>query len=278
MAACAADALDAVCAEHAAAATDLARIDLPADVELPPIEADLQRLLQAAKRPASAAVLQSALERVRAESKARKVAAAIESASAMNVPVPRSEPPPPVKLATSIAPAEETFTKFASYAWDQSAKWVKIYLTVGGGSTPSAAQAGDASNAPQVNVHFGASSLTVEVRRAGAGARNQRLAMPALGGPIVADKCTWQLKDGGTLLVKMRKEADGIEWGSLDDSAARKAREHEARLEQNKDKSTAELLAEMYADADEEGKAGLAKAWEDGREAREGRKRVGGSV
>ena len=46
MAACAADALDAVCAEHAAAATDLARIELPDDVELPPIEADLQRLLQ----------------------------------------------------------------------------------------------------------------------------------------------------------------------------------------------------------------------------------------
>ena len=37
-------------------------------------------------------------------------------------------------------------------------------------------------------------------------------------------------------------------------------------------KSTAELLQQMYAEADEDGKAALSKAWEDGREKRESRK------
>ena len=41
-------------------------------------------------------------------------------------------------------------------------------------------------------------------------------------------------------------------------------------LAANKGKSTQELLAEMYADADEDGKASLAAAWEAGRSKREG--------
>ena len=38
-------------------------------------------------------------------------------------------------------------------------------------------------------------------------------------------------------------------------------------------KSTAELLKQMYAEADEDGKASLSKAWEEGREKREGKKK-----
>ena len=38
-------------------------------------------------------------------------------------------------------------------------------------------------------------------------------------------------------------------------------------------KSTAELLQQMYAEADEDGKLALSKAWEDGREKREGAKK-----
>lgn len=37
-------------------------------------------------------------------------------------------------------------------------------------------------------------------------------------------------------------------------------------------KSTAELLKQMYAEADEVGKVALSKAWEEGREKREGTK------
>ena len=50
-------------------------------------------------------------------------------------------------------------------------------------------------------------------------------------------------------------------------AAAKKAQD----LENNKGKSTQELLSKMYADADDEGKASLAAAWESGRAKREGR-------
>ena len=48
------------------------------------------------------------------------------------------------------------------------------------------------------------------------------------------------------------------------------AKRKEEKLAANKGKSTQELLAEMYADADEDGKASLAAAWEAGRSKREG--------
>jgi hypothetical protein len=50
-----------------------------------------------------------------------------------------------------------------------------------------------------------------------------------------------------------------------------RARKKAQDVENNKGKSTAELLSQMYADADEDGKASLASAWEAGRAKREGR-------
>ena len=71
------------------------------------------------------------------------------------------------------------------------------------------------------------------------------------------------------LLVKLRKATEGEEWGSLDESARKKQKEKDERAEKNKGKSTAELLAQMFADADDDGKAAISRAWENGREKRE---------
>ena len=46
----------------------------------------------------------------------------------------------------------------------------------------------------------------------------------------------------------------------------------EEKVKANEGKSTAQLLSEMYADADEEGKESLAKAFEEGRAKREARR------
>ena len=73
------------------------------------------------------------------------------------------------------------------------------------------------------------------------------------------------------VLLKLRKAEEGEEWGSLDDGAKLAAKRKEEKLAANKGKSTQELLAEMYADADEDGKASLAAAWEAGRSKREGK-------
>ena len=75
------------------------------------------------------------------------------------------------------------------------------------------------------------------------------------------------------VLLKLRKADEGQEWGSLDDSHPKKQQEQEERAEGNKGKSTAELLAQMYAEADEDGRAAISQAWEAGREKREAAQR-----
>ena len=77
--------------------------------------------------------------------------------------------------------------------------------------------------------------------------------MPTLCAAVVPEQCSCVRKPPDTLLVKLRK-AEGDEWGSLDDSAAKKKAKQEEKVKANEGKSTAQLLSEMYADADEEGK------------------------
>jgi len=73
-------------------------------------------------------------------------------------------------------------------------------------------------------------------------------------------------------VLKLAKTNQGLDWASVDDSAKKVKAQQEERMVQNKGKSTAQLLSEMYRDADEEGKEKLAQAWEAGRAKREGQR------
>ena len=89
---------------------------------------------------------------------------------------------------------------------------------------------------------------------------------------IVLNKILQEINLPRVVHTKLRKaDENDAEWGSLDDSAIQKARRKAQEVEQNKDKSTSELLSKMYAEADEEGKRSLEEAWEAGRAKREGR-------
>lgn len=73
------------------------------------------------------------------------------------------------------------------------------------------------------------------------------------------------------MLVKLCKASAGTEWGSVDDSARRDQERKQDKAASNQGKSTAQLLSELYGDADEEAKKKLEEAWEKGREKREAR-------
>lgn len=73
------------------------------------------------------------------------------------------------------------------------------------------------------------------------------------------------------VLVKLCKASAGTEWRSVDDSARRDQERKQDKAASNQGKSTAQLLSELYGDADEEAKKKLEEAWEKGREKREAR-------
>jgi len=259
-------------------------------------ELELERLLGQTERPRSRAVLTAELERRRA---ARTAAASAAAASAAATPPTAATPSssaaakpaaPAPKPAT--APSTGEFSAIANYAWDHSNKFVKVYLTL-----PGLSQLSD----EQIDAQFAERSLRLSVKGLSTPPANRRLVVGALCAAVKPELCSWARKASDTLLIKLRKAEDGAEWGSLDDSSAKKETERKGRADANQartrpcrdgrclrialphstrcpplapwqGKSTAELLKQMYADADEDGKVSLSKAWEEGREKREGKK------
>ena len=216
------------------------------------VVADIDRLLGHAKRATSRAVLEQLRELHRAP-------------ATTSAPAP---PPPPPLLAREAAPPPSSvrFKSISKYMFDQSAKFAKVYVTV-----PGIEHVPD--DAIRLDVH-GGNSLTFEVGSLPAGsslAPAAQLCVRTLHSTVEPSGCSWVRKADSMILLKLRKASDADEWGSLDDSAKARARAKEQELERNKGKSTQELLSKMYAEADEEGKASLAKAYETGRAKREGR-------
>lgn len=71
------------------------------------------------------------------------------------------------------------------------------------------------------------------------------------------------------IYVKLSKKKEGVEWGSVDDSDRRDKARKEEKSKANQGKSTAQLLSEIYGEADEDAKKKLESAWETGRAKRE---------
>ena len=171
--------------------------------------------------------------------------------------------PPPLQALKRevVEPSAPKFGTLSKYAWDQSKKFVKVYVTLKGI---------EAVPDEQVLLDVQPTSLRFEVRGLPPPNANLRLAL-TLHSAVEAGQSSWVRKADSMVLIKLKKAAEGDEWGSLDESAVLQARQKAQSVEQNKGKSTAELLSKMYAEADDEGKASLAAAWEAGRAKREGR-------
>lgn len=210
--------------------------------------ADIERLLPHAHRPTSRALLEGLRRKQQ------------QPAGAPPVPKPLAREPAP-------APSGPSYKPIAKYAFDQSAKFVKVYITLPG-----------IEGVPDERIRLdvqGGGGLIFEVLGLPAVsplAPNARLTVHSLHSRVDPANSSWTRKADSMLLLKLRKEAEGEEWGSLDDSARLKARKKEQDLQENKGKSTQELLSKMYAEADEEGKVSLSQAWEAGRAKREARR------
>ena len=256
---------------------------------------ELQRLVGLAQRETSRQILQAELARV---------TEALASATTSDPPAaPRPAPAPaptPIRLSSAPTTAPIEYSSISNYAWDHSSKFVKVYLTI-----PGLEKIADA----QIEAVFGERSLVLSIAGVSTPPVNRRLNVPTLCHAVRDDLCSWVRKPSDMLLIKLRKATDGEEWASLNDSAAQKEVQQKEKTEANKartpgerargerlertrgaapltavaslhswphalwqGKSTAELLQEMYADADEEGKLALSKAWESGRDKREGSK------
>ena len=161
--------------------------------------------------------------------------------------------------------------RFSSHAWDQSDKFVSVYLNLPAAVTAGEAAA-DASTVPVPTVSTLFEERRFAVLVGGAAASPMAMLIPNLCKAIVPAKCKVRVKPA-RLVVKLRKDVAGDTWSDLTDAVDVKEAARKKRVATRlKDASTQELLADMYAHASDEDRKGLMEAAAEGMKKREAKK------
>ena len=144
--------------------------------------------------------------------------------------------------------------RFDAYAWDQSDKFVSIYVDL---ASPQ-----DSDEGPIVETLF-------ENRRFAVVVGGNAIVCPQTCKPILPAKCKVKLK-AKRFVVKLRKQTEVEMWSGLTDELDIKENARKKRMATSlKDASTQELLADMYANATDEERRGLREAAATGQKRRE---------
>ena len=140
------------------------------------VQDDLLAVLAASSRENSIRLLQTELER-------RRVNAS---------PLPLK----PILLEKSADASPPQFTSITRYAWDQSRKWVKVYVTLPG-----------LEGLDDDKVHFvvEGNSLRLEVTGLPAPSPNMRLLVVPLFSTVETSSCSCTRKPNNMLLLKLLK-------------------------------------------------------------------------
>eukprot|EP01012_Entosiphon_sulcatum_P013578 TRINITY_DN1879_c0_g1_i1.p1 TRINITY_DN1879_c0_g1~~TRINITY_DN1879_c0_g1_i1.p1 ORF type:complete len:266 (-),score=55.32 TRINITY_DN1879_c0_g1_i1:549-1346(-) len=146
-----------------------------------------------------------------------------------------------------------SFVEIKKYAWDQTDAFVKVYVSIDGL---------EKENQLEYTIH----SNRVDLRCYDARGHHYSLVLGPLCEPIDKAQSSVLVKPG-RFVLKLKKAVGGVEWASLDNLAKLQKLRHEQLVHSGA--STAELLANMYAQADDETRQSLAHAAHEGRLKRE---------
>jgi calcyclin binding protein len=150
--------------------------------------------------------------------------------------------------------------RVTAYGWDQSGKFVSIYVDV--------AAADDSAPASfETSAYFDEKRCAIILQVEGG--VKKCLAIPNLCQAIVPAKSKIKVKPA-RFVVKLKKEVQGETWSDLTDALDLKEAARKKRIGSSlKDASTQELLADMYANASDEDRKGLMEAAMVGQKKRE---------
>lgn len=146
--------------------------------------------------------------------------------------------------------------KLNNYAWDQSDKFVKIFVTLKNVHTLE-----------ESSVVCVFTNRSVELTVRGLDNRNYTLPITNLLEDLDVNKCTWKVKTD-TVVIFLAKAVSGFSWSHMT-SSDKKAKEPKLpKFEKNDDPSAGlmDMMKQMYEDGDDEMKRTIAKAWTESRE------------
>jgi len=220
--------------------------------ELKETREEIQRLLLSATRTRVKKLLQDELERVEGEINLEKKR--IESGS---TETPKDEACAQMEERKKPAAKKPQVasTKITSYAWDQSPKFVKIYITLP-----------EVETLPDERVTSKFTKRSIEMKVLGLKGKNYQFQMIHLLHPIVPESSSVKVKTGKVnILLKKEKEEN---WSCLTSTENLKNTKQEPKFDESKDpgEGIMDLMRKMYDEGDDEMKRTIAKAWTESRE------------
>lgn len=213
---------------------------------------EIQSFLSSATRPRVKKLLQDELDRVEREINTEEKR--IENGSTEG---PKDEPSASVEKTKkpAVKKPQVASAKITSYAWDQSPKFVKIYITLP-----------EVETLPEDNVSSKFTKSSVELRVLGLKGKNYQFQMIHLLHPIVPESSSVKVKPGKvSILLKKGKEEH---WSCLTATENLKNTKQQPKFDESKDpgEGIMDLMKKMYDDGDDEMKRTIAKAWTESRE------------
>ncbi|XP_022320022.2 calcyclin-binding protein-like [Crassostrea virginica] len=149
----------------------------------------------------------------------------------------------------------------SNYAWDQSDKFMKIYVTIKGVH---------ALPKERVTCEFGKRSLRLQVEVEENKCRSE-LFISTLLEDIVPEECWYKIKTD-TVLLMLKKSVTGKTWPYVTsgEKAAKKAKDNENKSKGDDEKDPNEgmmdMLKKMYDEGDDDMKRTIAQAWTQSRD------------
>ncbi|KAL5484128.1 hypothetical protein EMCRGX_G020576 [Ephydatia muelleri] len=160
-----------------------------------------------------------------------------------------------VKGATVAKEEPKTYcTRITQYGWDQSEKFVKIYIS----NLPGL------NELKQENVKHSFKQKSFEIELENVSKRSYSLCISDLMASIVPEECSVKVKSD-MVVVSVRKAHKG-EWACLTgtEKKLKDSKESKAsKVDKDEDPgvSIMNLMKQMYADGDDEMKRTISKAW-----------------
>lgn len=147
--------------------------------------------------------------------------------------------------------------KIANYGWDESAKFVKVYV-----SLPNI----DKLTQEQITCDFTNQSFRCSVNNHNS--KNHVLEIPKLAGNISPATSTCRLKSSN-IILSLRKEKEGATWGQLTDAMRKEKEKKDVEMESSSNNMDStdpsagimKLMKKMYDDGDDEMKRTIKKTW-----------------
>lgn len=213
---------------------------------------ELTKLHQLAERPKIKEILAAEIEKLKNPETALKLQTVsnevndTKEASAQSARVPAA-----ATAAVSVVPVPKYYKDITTYAWDQSEKYLKVYVTMNGVQKLS-----------KENITTEFKNRSFRVRVEGLDNSNFQCHVALLWDDIVPADSYYKVKTD-TILLMLKKAQERKTWAYVTEREDKKKKTPNPKADDKKDPNEGlmDLMKQMYEDGDDEMKRTIAKSF-----------------